>query len=193
MIVDDGARPGNVTDAAVSVAFPFGKYKSVPLPNVPTSYLRWAAENLKLSAGLRHAVEVELGKRGVIVPPAPPRPPKRCPQCPGAPVLLYWYVVKGGRRTIRADCSRCNQWLGAAALTPENVAAADAYSTPGAFLHLLVRCEDAGIQVTRRGDRLEFEPVGKMTPELWRLERQARAQLVPQMIEEKTGAEGGVR
>ena len=33
----------------------FGKYREVPLPDVPTSYLRWALANVRLSSGIRQA------------------------------------------------------------------------------------------------------------------------------------------
>src|SRR5688500_1934284 len=48
------------TDGKGVVALPFGKYRDVPLGQVPLSYLQWAAGNLKLSSGLRAAVGDEL-------------------------------------------------------------------------------------------------------------------------------------
>jgi hypothetical protein len=63
---------------------PFGKHRGKPLPQVPTGYLRWALDTVKLSTGLRAAVRGELLSRGVHPSRLSPEPvprPVRCPWC----------------------------------------------------------------------------------------------------------------
>jgi hypothetical protein len=63
-----------------AITLPFGKYKDVLIGAVPEGYLRWLLDgNVLKAAGLRHAVEAELTRRGQDArppsrPPAPPSP-----------------------------------------------------------------------------------------------------------------------
>ena len=40
----------------------FGKYRSLPLLQVPSDYLAWALRTVKLSGGMRQAVAGELSR-----------------------------------------------------------------------------------------------------------------------------------
>jgi hypothetical protein len=94
------------------MSLPFGVYRQVPLPEVPSSYLAWALEVPKLSSGLRAALSAELQSRGLTPPPAPPTPaPPRCQRCPGAGYVLSRAVDAIGRPHVRATCQRCGRHL----------------------------------------------------------------------------------
>lgn len=158
-------------------AMPFGKFKDKPLPAVDTGYLRWAATNCKLSAGLAAAVREELTRRGVTAPEPPPKAPRRCSQCGGSELRAVWLRQRDNRRAIRGTCARCGSWVGALPLTAENIALADASSDPSALLSFLIAIDAAGVEVRLEGDRLVYDPPHKMTRELRDLERQCRGHL----------------
>jgi hypothetical protein len=74
-----------MTATTTMTALPFGKYRGVPLADVPDNYLTWLARQ-KLTGRLRDAVAAELGRRGLGPPPAPDQPPEpACPNCGFAP------------------------------------------------------------------------------------------------------------
>lgn len=161
---------------------PFGRYKDVPLPEVPASYLVWLIGNAKLSSGLDAAVRAELDRRGVKTPPPRPRQRRACSKHPDAGIKATWLLMRDGRKAIRGECSRCGHWLGALPMTAENIALANQHSDPTAVLSFLMRLEEQGIQVKKVGEFLEFDP--PLTPELRALERQCRGLLVSMLIEE---------
>jgi hypothetical protein len=113
----------------VERCFWFVKHKGKPLRVVPTGYLAWALANVKLSGGLRAAVRAELRRRPDCprnLPPEPGPEDIRCHRCGAGNPKLSWHQLRDGRRTIRADCCRCNHHINFAPLTLANVAAADA-------------------------------------------------------------------
>lgn len=170
------------SDPAV-VAIPFGKHKGQPLAAVPTSYLTWLVHSAKLSTGLAAAVREELERRGLTPPTPVPGRPHFCRNHPEAPVRAYWFTQRDGRRTIRGECSVCGQWVGTLPQTPEYVALADAGSDRAALLTFLMRLEEEGITATREGGRITYSPSGRMTRELWRMEKQCK-QLLLSMLRE---------
>jgi hypothetical protein len=167
---------------------PFGKHKGVPLCQVPTSYLQWLAGTVRLSSGLSAAVRAELEWRNV---PAPaPRPAGRSRAAARRTrrdtrrSRAHWLCQRDGRKAIRGECAVCGRWVGTLPDTPENRALADAGTDRTALLTLLMSCEDLGITVRRVNGNLVFDPPGKMTPVLWRLERQCRGTLRSCLSEE---------
>jgi hypothetical protein len=158
------------------VSLPFGRHRGWPLGEVPTDYLLWLLRTCKLSTGLQAAVRAELLSRPNCPPQLDPEPgpgPVRCRRCGGTDLRLYWQQLAGaGGRAIRADCRRCRRFVAFVPQTAANVAAADAAQPPAALLDVLIRAEEEGVEVVRRGERLALLPPGKASPELEVLVRQ---------------------
>lgn len=136
---------------------PFGKHKGQPLADVPTSYLRWLLDAVKLSTGLRAATVAELQARGVTLP-APPAPPPapRCPRC-GSPAMKYsWTESRNGQRQVRRDCVRCGTFAGFAPRTPPFTTEADRRASPTPILDALTRLEELDIVLGSDGSAVHF-------------------------------------
>lgn len=159
------------------VTLPFGKHAGTELSAVPSSYLAWACRECKLSTALRTAVAAELERRGVPVPPPPP--PKPAPTCCG-PIRYLWGEASNARKFIRRECTRCRKWFGAAPLTPENVAQANAAASASPHLDVLVEAEELGIRLRSDGVTVGFrsgDDWARATPQLRDRLRQCRSSL----------------
>src|SRR5262249_31012679 len=112
----------------------FGKYKGVPLPDVPSDYLAWALRTVRLSSGIRQAIAAELASRGAVVPPPPPPNPNACwlgpcPRCRCREVNYRWHQFAGGVMQVRASCRRCGTGLGTAPRVPPFTTEADRHAS----------------------------------------------------------------
>ena len=136
-----------------SSTLPFGRHRGQPIDEVPSDYLRWAAQNCKLSHPLWLAVAAELVRRGLPAPTPPPRDPlPPCPRCGSADEpLLSWHQQRDGRRAIRRTCGRCGAWRGTAPQTSGNIAAADRAAIPTAALDALLLSEEEGVELVSDG------------------------------------------
>jgi hypothetical protein len=140
---------------------------------------------VKLSGGLRTAVRAELESRPDCPRDLPPEPgPEdiRCHRCGAGNPKLSWHQMVDGRRTIRADCRRCNHHIKFASLTSANIAAADANVSPTGLLDVLVKAQEAGVSVVRLGDQISLQPWEKVTPELKALARQHQHALMKMLV-----------
>ena len=103
----------NSTGGESVVIVTFGVERGQEIETVPVDYLRWALENLKLTARLQVILEDELIHRGEPVPDRPPPVPlpvcHKC-HCVAAP---GWKMNQAGVRSLAAFCRRCREWRGA--------------------------------------------------------------------------------
>jgi hypothetical protein len=161
-----------------TTTLPFGRHKGQPLPSVPMDYLRWLAENAKLSSGLRTAVVAELQSRGVQAKEQTPPPPPRCWRCKDRTEVSYsWHEDSLGRRRIKRVCA-CGSSLGFAPHVPEFIAMADAAAAPTAILDVLTQCEERGIELVSDGKAVRVvSGWERLTPELKAKIGQCRHQL----------------
>jgi hypothetical protein len=74
---------------------PFGKFRGVPLSEVPTSYLRWALENIALKYGLDGEIRHELRNRA-----AREAFERSIPMPKGLQITVALKLVEAGRRTL---------------------------------------------------------------------------------------------
>jgi hypothetical protein len=82
---------------------PWGKYRNMPLTQVPADYLLWLLENATLSAGLELDVRGELRRRAAQAAgeqsyQAPPTGPRRIP--PGLQLDTALKLIEEGRRSL---------------------------------------------------------------------------------------------
>jgi hypothetical protein len=56
----------------VEIVIPIGEHKGKPPRDVPSDYLRWMLDKVKLSTGVRTAICEALRSRGLPAPPPPP-------------------------------------------------------------------------------------------------------------------------
>jgi hypothetical protein len=103
-----------------------GRHCDKPLSQMPSDYLVWAAQTLKLSTGLREAVAGELRARGEHAPEPPPWSPPPCRRCGVAGLLCSWAWDSLGRRYVPAACAGCGCWLANAPCRPPFTEMADA-------------------------------------------------------------------
>jgi hypothetical protein len=96
---------------AVEQTLPFGKHRGVALARVPTGYLRWVITEVRLSSGLRQAVEAALRSRGVEVAGPSAWAPPHCRRCGDAGATYQWLEDRLGRPHVRASCAGCGSYL----------------------------------------------------------------------------------
>jgi hypothetical protein len=138
---------------------PFGRHRSAPLGEVPTSYLAWLVRTVRLSSGVRAAVAAELARRGIDAPPpAPPaaRPVPPCARCGAAGYSCGWQQTRDGRRQIHAACTRCGRWLGFLPQVEPHTGQADAAASAAPILDALTRLEALGVELAGDGRAVWF-------------------------------------
>src|SRR5688572_4526888 len=107
---------------------PFGRHRGQPIAEIPSAYLHWLITGpVKLSTGLRAAVAAELSRRGASVPERQERPvpTPTCRRCPAAAYCVLWRQDRLGRKSLRAECCRCHQFLTTLPLREPFIAMAD--------------------------------------------------------------------
>jgi hypothetical protein len=140
----------------VTVTLPFGKHKGRPLSDVPASYLSWLL-TIKLSSGLRAAVEGELRRRGQTVREQQPLPTPRCPDCRSASEPVFrWQQRRDGQRVIRSECGACQRFIAFAPRVEPYTSMADAAASMTPELDLLVSCNELGIDLRSDGQSVDF-------------------------------------
>jgi hypothetical protein len=112
---------------------PYGKYRDVPVCDVPQDYLAWFLANCKVSSGLRAAMREELVRRGTDPATLPPKPAEKpqpqCRRCGGTELRLSWQPLSNtSNRMIRGDCRRCDVFVSYVAQTDANVSEANVMS-----------------------------------------------------------------
>jgi hypothetical protein len=145
---------------------PFGRWKGRALGEVDVSYLQWVAHEVKLSTGIRAAVEAELQRRGVAVPEGPPPAPP--PSCCGSSELRYtWHQFSNGTMQVRRSCPRCGRSLGFAPRQSPYTDYADASASPTALLDALLLAEAEGVELVSDGSWVGIGRGGnRASPEL---------------------------
>src|SRR5262249_35273968 len=108
---------------------PFGRFKRVPLTDLDDSYLQHVAASCLLGRSLRAAVESELRRRGMEIPPDPTELRRDrleeqrtgpCLHCGSRQRRAEWMRPIRGRTRIRCLCSGCGAALGLLPPTEEN-------------------------------------------------------------------------